>query len=241
MSAIVMGCFAPDFPHLLSLSPDTLLGHTFVGMFVFDLPLAIAALWLFHAFIKQPMLLFLPAGIRLRLTSSVNNFPFWPWERLSLIALSILIGAATHIFWDAFTHPNSWICQHWAYLRGSVELPVTGEMQIYKLLEYASSILGLAVVAVWIWRWYGATKPSTAPVVEPVDAAQCRTFVAVLPVLAMLGGALRAYHKNGIQLQIRPIVHFTADVVVSAITFFLLELLVYGVILSRGKGVPVKV
>jgi hypothetical protein len=83
--------------------------------------------------------------------SSANTFRFRPWERLSLIALSILIGTAMHIFWDAFTHPDSWIYRHWAFLRGSFELPVIGEIQAYKLLEYVRCIFGVAVLAVWIW------------------------------------------------------------------------------------------
>ncbi len=240
-SAIVMGCFVPDFPYFLSLSPHTYFGHTFAGMFVFDLPLAIAALWLFHAFIKQPASMFLPAGIRRRLTASMNTFPFWPSKRLSLIVLSILIGTATHLLWDSFTHCDSWIYQNWAFLRRSVELPVSGEIQMCKLLEYGSSIVGLAVVAVWIWDWSRTTKPSAAQVAQSGDAAQRRTFVAVLPVLATLGGALRAYHENGIHLQIRPIVHFTADLLISAITFFLLGLFVFGVILRLCRPVPVRV
>ena len=241
MSAIVMGCFAPDFPYFLSLSPRTFFGHTFAGMFIFDLPLAIAALWLFHALIKQPMLMFLPTGIRRRLTTGVNTFPFWPLKRLSLIVLSVLIGTATHLLWDSFTHRNSWTYQNWAFLRESVELPVSGEMQMYNLLEYACSILGLAVLAVWIWHWYRTTNPSAAPITLPVDAAQRRALVAVLPVLTTLGGALRAYHDNGIHLQIRPIMHFMVDTLISAIVFSLLGLFVYGVILRQHRRAPVKV
>ncbi len=241
MSAMVMGCFAPDFPRFLSLRPHTAFGHTFAGMLALDLPLALAALWLFHALIKQPMLLLLPAGMHRRLRTSVDAFPFWPPQRLSLIVLSILAGTATHLVWDAFTHRESWIYQNWTFLRGSVALPVTGAMKMYLLLEYASSVFGLAVVAVWIWRWYRTTQPSAAPAVRPADAPQGRTFLAVLPVLATLGGALRAYHKNGLHLQIRPLVHFTADTLTSAITFFLVGLLVYGVILRRQRAVPVSV
>ena len=241
MSAIVMGCFAPDYPHLLSLDPNTAFSHRISGMFLIDLPLAFAALWLFHAFIKRPMLLYLPTGIRRRLTTSADTFPFWPWRRFALIVLSILAGTTTHLLWDAFTHPDSWIYLHWAFLRGSVVLPVTGPMGMYKLLEYASSIIGLAVVGVWIWLWYGATKPSAAPAAWPADGPQGRALVVVLPVLATLGGALRAYHKNGLHLQIRPIVHFTADTLISAIAYFLLGLLVYGVILRRRRAAPVSV
>ncbi|HTV81841.1 MAG TPA: DUF4184 family protein [Acidobacteriaceae bacterium] len=237
MSAIVTGCFVPDFPHFLLLSRHVAFSHTIVGMFVLDLPLAIVALWIFHAFIKQPMLMFFPSGVRRRLTTSVDTFGFWPPERLSLIVLSILTGTTTHLLWDAFTHDNSWICQNWAFLRRWVDLPVTGGMPMYTLLEYASSVFGLALVAVWIWHWYRVSTPSAALVTQPMDAAHRRAFVAALTVPAALGGALRSWLINGIHLQIRPIVHFTADMLVSAITLFLLGLLVCGVILRRNTSV----
>jgi hypothetical protein len=240
MSALVMGCFVPDFPYLISLSPRMFYGHTFPGMFVLDLPLALLALWLFHAFVKQPMLMFLSAGFRRRLRTSVNSFPFWPSERLSLIILSILIGTATHLLWDAFTHRTSWFYENWAFLRTNVELSAIGEMPMYKLLEYVSSVFGLVVVAVWIWHWYRTTNPSAYPAAGAEDAAQRRTFVAVLPALAILGGVLHAYHANGIHLEIRPLVHFTAYILISAITFFLLGLLAYGVILRRQKPTYVR-
>jgi hypothetical protein len=234
MSALVMGCFVPDFPYLISLSPRMFYGHTFPGMFVLDLPLALLALWLFHAFVKQPMLMFLSVGFRRRLRTSVNSFPFWPWERLSLIILSILIGTATHLLWDAFTHPTR-IYENWAFLRINVELPAIGEMPMYKLLEYVSSVFGLVVVAVWIWHWYRTTNPSAYPAAQAGDAAQRHTFVAVLPTLAILGGILRAYRAHGIHPEIRLLMYFTADILISAITFFLLGLLSYGVILRWQK------
>lgn len=241
MSAVAIGCFVPDFPYLLSLSPRTFIGHTFTGVLVFDLPLAIAALWLFHVFVKQPMLMFLPAGIRRRLTTSVDTFPFWPSERLFLIVFSILVGTMTHLLWDAFTHSDSWIGQHWTFLSGSVGLPVTGQMQICKFLEYISSAFGLAILALWILLWYRTTNPSVEPIEQSIDGRQRRAFVAALPFLATFGGALRAYDEEAIHLQIRPIVHFASNTLISAITFFLLGLLIYGVILHLVKAVPVRV
>jgi len=238
MSALVMGCFVPDFPYLISLAPRMFYGHTFGGVFLLDLPLALVSLWLFHAFIKRPMLMFLPDGFRRRLKTSVNSFAFWPSERLSLIILSILIGTATHLVWDAFTHDNSWIYTRWALLGMHVRLPAVGETQMYKLFEYGSSVFGLLVVAVWIWHWYRTTKPSAHVAANPVDAAQRRTLVFALPVIAFFGAALRSYHANGIHMEIRPMVHFTADLLISAITFFLLGLLAYGIILRRQKAAP---
>lgn len=241
-SAVVMGCFVPDFPHFLSLlSAGMPIGHTFAGVFVFDLPLATAALWLFHGFIKRPMLMFLPAGILRRLTTSVTIFPFWPRKRLLLIVLSILTGTATHLLWDAFTHRDSWVYQNWTFLQKPVDLPLAGEMQMDKILEYASSISGIAMLAVWIWHWYRTTTPASTPAAHPVDAVNRRALVAGLPVLAMLGGALRAYQDIGIYLHLRPMAHFLADMLISATTFFLLGLLAYGVILRRQTGPTVTV
>jgi hypothetical protein len=231
MSALVMGCFAPDFPNLLFLSPDKSFGHTILGMFLLDLPLALAVLWLFHTFIKRPMLMFLPDGFRRRLRTSVTSFSFWPSNRLSLLVLSILVGTATHLVWDAFTHNTSWLYQNWAFLRRSVDLPGTGEVQMYKLLEYGSSAFGLVVVGVWIWHWYRTAKPSACAVAPPFDGAPRRAFVATLPALAILGGVLRAYHHaHGIHWRIRPLVHFTTYILVSAITLFLSGLIACGFI-----------
>ena len=230
MSALVMGCFVPDFSYLLSLSRRVSYSHTLPGMFLLDFPLALVALWLFHVFIKKPMLTFLPDGFRQRLRTSVASFSFWPSKRLSLIFLSILVGTVTHLGWDAFTHNTSWISENWTFLRRTVELPVAGEMRTYKLLEYGSSAFGLVVVAVWIWYWYRTTEPSAYPVAQSLNRAQRRTFVATLPSLAILGGVLRAHHASGIHKGIRLLVYFTADTLISAITFFLLGLLLCGII-----------
>jgi hypothetical protein len=239
MSALLMGCFVPDFPHFMFLSARMSFTHTFAGMFVLDLPVALGLLWLFHEFLKQPMLMFLPAGVRRRLSSGVGVFPFWPWGRLTLIAVSILTGTATHILWDEFTHGDSWISEHWAVLHYWVELPVIGKVQTYTLLEYASSLFGAVVVIVWIWFWYRTTRPSAELVAQPEDRTYRRIFVAALPVLALLGGTLRSWLKHGIHLQIRPLVHFTSGLLVSATTFFLLGLLAYGVTIRRRRSVPV--
>lgn len=238
MSAIVMGCLVPDFPHFVFMSTRVSFTHTVAGMFVLDLPVAFLMLWLFHTFLKQPILLFLPSGMRRRLVSSLDTFPFWPPERLGLIVVSILTGAATHLLWDAFTHDDSWICRNWTFLQDRVHLPAIGNMQIYSLLEYASSFLGVVVIAIWICHWYRTTRPPAQSVVPPLARVYKRAFLAVLPALALLGGALSSWHEHGIHLHIRPIVHFTADMLVAATTFFLIELFLFGLMLRRNRPVP---
>lgn len=92
-SALIVGCFVPDIPYFLLLRAHGFNGHTLSGLFTFDLPAGLLALWLFHRYLKQASLIYLPAGFRRRL--KFVPFSFLPPARLALIAGSILIGAAT--------------------------------------------------------------------------------------------------------------------------------------------------
>src|SRR5580658_6825516 len=87
MSALVIGCFAPDFPYFMFIRPYGFIGHTPLGAFIFDLPVSLVVLWLFYAYQKQPLSMLLPEGIRRRLKRGNGNFSFGPRGRLALIVV----------------------------------------------------------------------------------------------------------------------------------------------------------
>ncbi len=234
MSALVAGCFAPDFAYFMFLKPHGLIGHTLPGMFLVDLPLSLVALWLFYAYVKQPLSLLLPKGIRRRLKPEENGFSFRPPARLALIAISIVIGSGTHILWDSFTHPFYWPYRHWSFLKQMVQVPIEGNVQMYKLLQNGSTLFGLAVVAVWIWLWYRATEPVELPVAEPYTRAQIRVITMVVPALALFGGMLRAYvDLSAPSIDFRSMLHFGVESGITATTLLGLGLAVCGVVLRR--------
>jgi len=204
-------------------------GHTIRGMFLFDLPVGLVALWLFHYFMKQPALIFVPRAIRRRVKS--DAYSFLPPARLALIAISILIGSATHILWDAFTHGFYWPARHWRFLRTNVELPIVGHMVMFKFLQYVSSVAGLLFVGLWVWYWYRTTRPVDHAIAQPYSAAQRAALTVVLPLVALGAGILRAHPSMKTFEAIRPVVNFAADTVVTGIAIFALELLVCGVML----------
>lgn len=74
-SAVVVGCFAPDFEYFLRLAPKGGFGHTLLGMFVLDLPVALLVVWLFHRFAKEPLYVWLPDGVRQRVELGPNTLP----------------------------------------------------------------------------------------------------------------------------------------------------------------------
>jgi len=228
-----MGCFVPDLPYFFFLTPHGFEGHTLRGMFLFDLPASLIVLWLFHSFMKQPALIFLPDGVRRRLKAGA--YSFLPAGRLALIAISILIGSATHILWDAFTHSFYWPYRHWGFLRMNIELPIAGHLAMFNLLQYTTSAAGLLLVAAWVLHWYRTTDPVEHPIARPFRPAQRSALIETIPVVAIVSGLLHAKKTVGWEIAIRPLTHFAADTVVTAIAFFALELLACGMLLRVSK------
>ncbi|MGA2338831.1 MAG: DUF4184 family protein [Terracidiphilus sp.] len=234
MSAVVTGCFAPDFAYFFFLTPHGLFAHSLRGVFLVDLPLSLVALWLFHAYIKQPLSMLLPKGFRARLKPRENGFSFWPPARLALIVISILIGAGTHILWDSFTHPFYWPYRHWSFLSKVLHLPIEGDIPMYKALQFGSSVFGIVVLAVWVWLWYRATKPVELPIAEPYTRAQIRVITVLAPAVAICGGMLRAYEDAGPPgLEFRSLVHFGLETGITATMFFGVGLLICGAVFRR--------
>src|SRR5579864_8264264 len=162
-SALLVGSFAPDFEYFLRLAPGGKFGHTLAGTFVLTLPLALLTLWLFHRFIKLPLVGLLPGGVQRRLSGHVPEFRFGGTPRFALIVSSILLGIATHLAWDSFTHPRGWFYDHWPTLQRWFQVPLLGPTPLYKLLQHISTMLGLCILVFWLILLYRDTKPSPGP------------------------------------------------------------------------------
>jgi hypothetical protein len=234
MSGLVVGCFVPDFAYFFFLSPRGLYAHSLPGVFLVDLPLSLVALWLFYTFVKQPFTMFLPIGFRARMNPSEHSFSFWPPARLAWIIVSILVGTATHILWDSFTHPFYWPYRHLSFLRLPVYLPVEGHVFLYKLLQDISSVFGLFLVMVWIGIWYRRTRPHELPAAKPYTRTQILVIRIAVPAVALIGGMLKSQSDLGMpDIGFRPLLHSAVLAGIAGTTFFMVGLLICGVIFKR--------
>jgi hypothetical protein len=164
-SAAVIGSMVPDFSFLLLPIPlSRFQTHSAAALFTFCLPVGLCAYWLLQLLIKPAMLEILPDRAYLRLRAAHPSQPINSMTRWVYVPLAILLGAATHLIWDGFTHEAA---------PGVRMFPVLDEygpeldghpLQFYRWLQYGSSVFGLLVVliAVTIW-WRGAPKPGTRP------------------------------------------------------------------------------
>ena len=154
MSALWVGSLSPDFIYFLQLKAEGEFGHSFWGLFFFCLPLSLLVLWLWHRLVKGSAVALLPAWAGRRAArAAAEPFSFGPGRRLGQICAAILVGALTHDAWDAFTHTDGWVAEHWPLLLREVPFPYFTHMPICKLLQLISTGVGAGLLAWWAGRW----------------------------------------------------------------------------------------
>ncbi len=151
--ALVIGSLSPDFIYLIPFSIARSQTHSIAGLFWFCLPLGLLGLWLYHAFLRRFFLHLMSDSIQQRLSIFVgNSSPFQQTHLLGII-LSLIIGALTHIVWDGFTHYNDFAVQAIPALQTSLGDFLGQNIRVYKLLQYAFSILGTLLLVYLVMRW----------------------------------------------------------------------------------------
>jgi Domain of unknown function (DUF4184) len=229
-SALVIGTFAPDFQYFLRLTPDRRFGHTLLGTFVFTLPVAILVLWLFHAVVKRPATSLMPYGIRARLSPYLGEFRFGGPARFALILASLLLGIATHLFWDSFTHGNTWAYWRWEWLREPVYFPMHGVVAHHTVLQHLSTVIGIAIVVIWLVFWYRRTEPQGEPVGELLTRKRRVAIVAAITVIAFAAAMVRAL--VGTEFLTVPLADsmFAGEAVTTFVALLWWQLVVYGLL-----------
>jgi Domain of unknown function (DUF4184) len=233
-SALVVGTMAPDFEYFLALKAHDKFGHRFPGVLLLTLPVALLVLWIFHAFVKVPAATLLPQRLQSRVAGYLGKFRFGGLGRFLLIVFSILVGIATHILWDSFTHAETYPYAHWSLLRQSVAVPVLGTMPVVKVLQHGSTILGLVILSVWLFRWYRLCEPCRYRFRDVLSPELRNGILAAGITLAVSGGIARALWGIGI-----PTDHtwrrFTGEVVVTCMALAWWQLVGYGILSSRRE------
>jgi putative Mn2+ efflux pump MntP len=190
-AALVVGAMSPDIPYFLPRGPWTLPTHT-VGGIVLWAPLlgamAVAAWYLLlaraaYAWVPQPLRRRLPerATARERLGSL---------RAVALVYAALVISAATHVVWDAFTHNDGWVVERVpALMRTVAWLP--GDLAAYRWAQYASSVLGMTILVWWIARWWRTTQ--NRDVVSTAEVSdRARWYVVTAVVVSGIAAAAYA-------------------------------------------------
>jgi hypothetical protein len=235
-SALVIGTLAPDFEYFLRLAPDDGYGHTLRGTFLLTLPLALVTLWLFHTFVKLPLIGLFPEGIKRRLVNHVDEFRFAGVARFALIVVSILAGIATHLVWDSFTHSGTRLYRSWPFLRQPIKVLFFGLIPAYKIFQHASTIVGIVALSIWMLLWYRNAKPSIQALSENMRPPRRILVLVVVTAIALAGAVIRSIITVGIPTNHPDERRFAGLWIVTLISLLWWQLVFYGVL--RAKASP---
>src|SRR4051794_24591045 len=145
---------APDLPYYLPFY-QAYPTHTALAVGTSDLVLGALAWLVWHGVLAAPALATAPAALRGRLAgravpglaARLGSVRQGAW-----LVVALVLGAATHVVWDEFTHPRRWGAEHLSVLAATWG-PVPG----YRWLQYVSSVVGGLVLLVWFARWWRRT------------------------------------------------------------------------------------
>jgi hypothetical protein len=190
LAALTIGALAPDFEYYVRLFPARTISHQWRGIILLDLPAALLVWWFVVHVMRRRLLELAPRRLA-HLADALDRAPRPSWI---VLALSCMIGSASHIVWDSFTHRSGWVVQRWPALGETATLGGTEVLPVYKLLQYGSGIFGLAVLALLVTRWARGQPRSSALSVLPRRERLRAALVVLAPCLALAAFAARAAH-----------------------------------------------
>lgn len=201
---LVIGSMTPDLVYFLPIGVSGAQSHSFFGLLWFCVPMGVGA-WLALRYLFAPAFeRFLPSGVSARLCPGRAKLSL---RRVGAVGAATLVGAATHVVWDSFTHSSGAAVQALPYLRHHVTLAAGYSPAVFTVLQHVSTLLGLVVLLAWSSAWYRRTPPADADAARGVPASEKSVvFGAVLlPAIAtafvVLAPALSASPTTFVGLQ----------------------------------------
>jgi len=183
MAALMIGSMSPDFAYFLPAGLDRAASHELDGIFLFCLPVGLALWLLFTRLMERPTIELLPAAWRERVPRSEQSLSA---RSLVFAALAVLLGALTHVAWDAFTHANTAVTNSLPILNTEIFAWQGRPLRVYRLLQYLSSVIGLMALAWWAWSLRRAPKPRQHAI-ETHSSLSDRVRICAL--LALIGAS----------------------------------------------------
>ena len=148
ITGLVIGSMAPDFQAFLIPGSDKSSTHTWWGILWFCVPISLLIAFVYHQFVREMFITHLPRWFQIKyarykdLNWMAHFKKNWP-----VILVSVLIGSASHLFWDSFSHFDGFFIKGNPSLQGNAE--VAGRsVEIPFLIQYLNSGIGLLIVLI---------------------------------------------------------------------------------------------
>ncbi|MEV6203526.1 DUF4184 family protein [Streptomyces sp. NPDC051771] len=168
-SALVAGSFSPDLTYFAAtVVPGAMafgdVTHSPVGIVTVDVLItaALVGLWLT---VREPLVGLLPERWRGRVYGVVRGRPWRERRPAGLVAwfaVSAVLGAVTHVVWDAFTHLDRWGTRAVPFLA-----EVVAGLPVYLYAQYGGSALALVLLGWFTVRALRSVPAGAEPPAVP--------------------------------------------------------------------------
>jgi Domain of unknown function (DUF4184) len=189
-AALVVGSMTPDVGYYIDRFDLSDFAHTLPGSFIACLPTGVIMLFILYLF-SRPVCYTLPSPHRQSLLPLCPDFPtgLTSW---AIILLSLLIGAWTHNFWDAFTHEHGWFVERIPWLQQPVMQLGSLTVHVYLVLQEGSTVVGFLIIVLAYWLWL-RHRPARSSATAETDGWRY-LFWLVIIALALVISVPAAVH-----------------------------------------------
>lgn len=218
LTALVIGSMTPDFEYFIRMKILSIYSHTWTGLFWYDLPLGLLLFFIYNAWVKDALIDHLPLCLNRRFSSFKNNAPSFK-PLFIVIVISILIGTASHILWDSFTHPSGYYVRRIHVLKHRVMF-LGQQVNLYNILQQASSVIGALTIIIVIYRLPVGIQTQK----RPIFYYWLIIFASTIVTVAIRWATGISFKQIG-------------DLVVTAIAGFFIGLMIASLIFMKKKAI----
>jgi uncharacterized protein DUF4184 len=224
VTGLIIGSIIPDFESFIRFDEHKLYSHTWLGVFWFDLPLAILAAFLFHNIVRDPLIKNLPGSLGDKFAKAVGfNWNVFFFRHFFIVITSLLIGITSHLLWDAFTHLN--LSQPDI---NSTKMLIFNTY-LHSLLQEISSVAGLIIMVWYIIRMPDQSIHGRVAAGGVAANSKIQFWLLVMAVNVLVVLLVRSFIPNLHRIILN------IDIVISG---FLLGLVATGIFYSFRKQSP---
>jgi hypothetical protein len=206
----------PDFEYFIRMRDQSRYSHSVPGIFWFDLPLGILLAFIYHQIVRNQLISNLPEVLNRKLSifKQFNWVGYFKRNWVTVI-ISILIGAASHLLWDSFTHGTGYFVRKIVWLQKNIGF-ANMHIHVYSLLQHFSTFIGALIVILSIFSF------SDGRLSQSDDKYKYWLSVSLITVIIF---SLRFITSLNI--------HLYGDEVVSLISAFLIGLILTPVVMKK--------
>lgn len=159
-TGLIIGSLSPDFEYFLRMQTSSEHSHTIPGIFYFSLPISMVVAFIFHQVIRNPLINHLPEELYQRFYRFKSfNWTEYVRKHFVTVAVSIIVGALSHIFWDSFTFSEGYFARLFNLHHFSVY-----DYPSFRIVQHGGTVIGFAFMAWVIFKMEKTTVNQPKPV-----------------------------------------------------------------------------